>query len=70
MVSYWSARFDALQHPSGLATFAWGGAFTSIAYARRRISAFLRGINKFSLEAGNLSVRWERTKPKGIDKKD
>jgi hypothetical protein len=77
MVSYWSALFDALQHPSGLAAFALGSAFTSIAYARKRLSAFLsaffRGINKFSLEAEHLSVQWDRTKhkvpPKRIDPK-
>ena len=69
-----AAFFNALQHSSGLTIFAFGGAFTSsIAYFRKRISAFLHGINRFSLEAENLSFQWERTKlkgqPKNIDPK-
>jgi hypothetical protein len=70
MVSCWSAFFNALQHSSALTIFVFfGGAFTSsIAYFRKRISAFLHGINRFSLEAENLSFQWERTKPKGQPK--
>jgi hypothetical protein len=66
MVSYWSAFFDALQHPSGFATFAFGGAFTSgITYVWKRISAFCADIDKFSFERKNWSVNFDRTKTKG-----
>jgi hypothetical protein len=67
MVSNWSTLFDALQHSSSPAAFIFGTALTPrITYLWKKISGFFCGINKFSLESKNLSVRYDRTEPKTI----